>query len=447
MSSYTSEQVIALAPDASSAKSGKDLANRRKWVSAGKNGAVAIWGECQGSGSTPYQTQVDLSTPAFKCSCPSRKFPCKHGLGLLLLFAQDEASFNESDLPPWVASWMESRQERAEKQTQKAAAAKETPVDPAAQAKRIAQREERIKNGLDELERWLCDLVRRGLANSDLGYSTWDSIAARLVDSQAPGLARLLRGMASVPSITNKIGKGTWQEKLMERIGLIYLAIQGYRNLETLSPEEQADLRTLIGWTTPQEEIMALPGIVDKWIVIGQYTSEEDNLLVHRTWLYGQQTGKPALILQARHPSQPGSFSTYIPGSAYLTECSFYPSNYPLRALMKDASVTPASVPDLSLMATLTEMNERYADALCSYPWLERFPVVINNVKPVRQANNSWHIIDSGNNTIPLATSFANPWRMVSIGGGHAVTITGEWNGETLMPFGVFSEGHYITLL
>jgi uncharacterized Zn finger protein len=25
---------------------------------------------------------VDLSGPAFRCTCPSRKFPCKHGLAL-----------------------------------------------------------------------------------------------------------------------------------------------------------------------------------------------------------------------------------------------------------------------------------------------------------------------------------------------------------------------------
>jgi len=69
------DQILTLAPDESSKKSGKDLANPAKWVSKGVN-EQALWGECQGSGSKPYQTQIDIINIAFKCSCPSRKFPC-----------------------------------------------------------------------------------------------------------------------------------------------------------------------------------------------------------------------------------------------------------------------------------------------------------------------------------------------------------------------------------
>jgi len=49
------------------------LANPAKWVSKGAN-EQALWGECQGNGSKPYQTQIDLSNIAFKYSCTSRKF-------------------------------------------------------------------------------------------------------------------------------------------------------------------------------------------------------------------------------------------------------------------------------------------------------------------------------------------------------------------------------------
>ncbi|HEX3006901.1 MAG TPA: SWIM zinc finger family protein, partial [Bacteroidales bacterium] len=67
------DQIIALALDASSAKSGKELAVASKWVLRGAS-EKALWGHCQGSGKLPYQTQVDLLNIAFKCSCPSRKF-------------------------------------------------------------------------------------------------------------------------------------------------------------------------------------------------------------------------------------------------------------------------------------------------------------------------------------------------------------------------------------
>ena len=90
----SAESVLALAPDAASAKAANGLTKPGQWPLLGANEA-AVWGECQGS--SRYQTQVDLSGPSFRCSCPSRKFPCKHGLALLLLWAKSPALFQTDD--------------------------------------------------------------------------------------------------------------------------------------------------------------------------------------------------------------------------------------------------------------------------------------------------------------------------------------------------------------
>src|SRR6267143_4812260 len=108
---FSPEQIISLAPDPASAKAGRGLASIGKWVSRGAD-ENAIWGECQGSGKDPYRTQIDLSEPAFRCSCPSRKFPCKHGLGLFLLYANQPAVFTTAALPAWVEAWLASRAQR-----------------------------------------------------------------------------------------------------------------------------------------------------------------------------------------------------------------------------------------------------------------------------------------------------------------------------------------------
>ena len=92
---WNTDQVLALAPDPGSAKSGKDLGVARKWVTLGTDGKSA-WGTIQGSGKNPYQASIDLAGPAFKCTCPSRKFPCKHGLGLFLILVQQPAALTES---------------------------------------------------------------------------------------------------------------------------------------------------------------------------------------------------------------------------------------------------------------------------------------------------------------------------------------------------------------
>ena len=57
------------------------------WPLTGAEAGDGVWGECQGSAAAPYRTAVDLSGPAYRCSCPSRKFPCKHALALLLLWS------------------------------------------------------------------------------------------------------------------------------------------------------------------------------------------------------------------------------------------------------------------------------------------------------------------------------------------------------------------------
>ena len=69
-----------------------------------------LWGLCAGSGKNPYQTIVDLSGPAYKCSCPSRKFPCKHALGLLLNWAN--GSVPEESAPADFAARVAGRPPR-----------------------------------------------------------------------------------------------------------------------------------------------------------------------------------------------------------------------------------------------------------------------------------------------------------------------------------------------
>ena len=107
---WTAETVEGLAPDAASVAAARKLARPAPWSATGYD-ERAVWGLCKGSGARPYQTQVDLSGPAWKCSCPSRKVPCKHALALLLLRAGGQVA--AATPPEWVNEWLQSREERA----------------------------------------------------------------------------------------------------------------------------------------------------------------------------------------------------------------------------------------------------------------------------------------------------------------------------------------------
>src|SRR5580698_8315498 len=199
---WSADSVLDLAPDESSRRSGAALGRPAPWRDAGVAGD-ALWGLCTGSGKNPYQVVVDLSGPAYQCSCPSRKFPCKHALGLLLNWANGNVPA-ESAPADFAASWLADRHARAEKaksvvRTDPGDSGSSAPSGPgkdeAAAARRAQQRAQRVASGLAELQSWLRDQVLVGLSATPTasagpaarGHA--NEIAARMIDAQAPGVA------------------------------------------------------------------------------------------------------------------------------------------------------------------------------------------------------------------------------------------------------------------
>jgi len=435
---WTVDQVLALAPDAASAKNGRGLATRQKWVSLGRQQSL-IWGECQGSGKNPYQTQIDLSEPAWRCSCPSHKFPCKHGLGLFLLLAEQPGEIFETDPPAWVAEWLASRSQRAEKQAEKQAKRQEQATDPIAQAKRVAERQRKVSAGIQELRLWLEDRVRQGLVVlPQESYQMWDAIAARMVDAQAPGLARQLRELAGIVHT-----RADWSDCVLERLGRLYLLIEGFERIETLPATVQADLRTQIGWSLNQEEVLAGLAQADLWLVLGQRTEEEERLRARRTWLYGIASRTPALLLDFAHGHQPFE-QGLLPGTCLEAELVFYPSAYPLRALIKSRQESVALPKSPPATESIAEAIATYSKALINCPWLERFPLLLQDVIP-RQEEKGWLLQDQQGIVLPLSRRVESTqgWQLLALSGGHPLSVFGEWDGTFLTILSVWVENSY----
>lgn len=431
---WTPEQVLALAPDAASAKNGRGLAAGHKWSSLGTNQS-AIWGECQGSGKSPYRTQVDLSEPAFRCSCPSRKFPCKHGLGLFLLLVECPQNFGETAPPDWVTEWMLGRTQRHAKQSDRKAQ-QEQAADPQAQAKRATARQQKITAGLQELRLWLEDRIRQGLATlPQESYKAWDTMAARMVDAQAPGLARRLRELAG----TVHSGAG-WCDRTLAGMGQIYLLLEGYARLEALPAAVQDDLRTQIGWPISQEAVLARPAHADLWLIVGQRIHLEDRLRVRRTWLYGLGSTAAALLLDFAHGEQ--SFEQLLlPGACLEAELVFYPSAYPLRALIKTRQESVSLSKSPPGFAGIGDAIAAYSQALAACPWLDQFPLLLQAVTPLRQGER-WLVQDAQGTVLPLSdrTDPLQNWQLLALSGGHPLTLFGEWDGQSLLPLSVWAE-------
>ena len=433
----TTEQITALAPDTASIKAGRGLVNPAKWPTLGRS-AEALWGECRGSGSTPYQVSVAFGGPAFKCTCPSRKFPCKHALGLLWLAVERPAATPISDPPPWVADWLAARQAKVEKS---AAASNKAPpsADPAASAKRAAKRLKEMEQGGVELTRWLSDQVRNGLATyPQQSASYFAKVAARLVDAKMPGL---VNEIARLESFIHS-GDG-WPQRVLGQLGRMSLIMEGLRRFSRLPAPLQGDLRVVLGWAMEKEEVLAnAQRLSDDWCVSGQVFTERERLWERRTWLVGRNAGRQALLLDFMH----GQRSFAVPlavGTCFRAELAFYPSAYPLRALL--ANPPESTQPVREPLAALPDFNAALAaraEALAANPWLLTYPFAVENVIPLRRPGG-WWLRDVQGAELPLTLSEPDAWTLLALSGGHPVAVFGEWSDHQLRALGVWVNGFH----
>ena len=427
--------MIVLAPDASSLRAAQPLASVRSWpVTGAADGSTleggTLWGECRGSAATPYRTVVDLSGPAYRCSCPSRKFPCKHALALMLLWSEG-AIGPDGDLPDWAAGWLATRSAR-QTATNTEAKDPKPPADPAAAQRRADQREARVAAGLAELDRWLCDQVREGLAASQRSeYRHWDDIAARMVDAQAPGLAERLRALASVPHS----GPG-WEGRLLEEYAMTRLLVTAFRDLDKLPPPLRDTVRSRIGFTVRQADLLARAVPVrDRWHVLARRDLDQDRIQTRRVWLRGRRTGRPALVLSFAAAGQSLDASLRV-GAETDADLTFYPGVVPLRALVTARRDTvPGGTPPGT---TATGLLDGYAAALGQDPWLETWPVVLE-ATPARAPLPC--LRDAAGDAVALHPAAGDCWPLFALSGGRPLTVAGEWTPRGLWPLTAWDEG------
>ncbi|MEU6278002.1 SWIM zinc finger family protein [Streptomyces populi] len=429
---WTADQVLALAPDAASRKAGSKLGAAGPWSEAGSTEEGTVWGLCRGSGSKPYQTVVDVADsagPAYKCSCPSRKFPCKHALGLLLLWAGADGAVPSGRAPDWAAQWLEGRRRRAEGRSAAGGGSGAASAgDPEAARRRAERRAERITAGAAELEQRLADLLRGGLASAErAGYGLWEETAARMVDAQAPGLAARVRELGAIPSS----GPG-WPVRLLEECALLHLLDQAWLRRERLPDDLAATVRSRVGLPGSADG----PPVRDHWLVLAQYDTADARLTTRRIWLYGAETGRTALLLSYGAAGRAPELALPV-GLAFEAELSAYPGAGQLRAALGERFTPPAPAAIRPKGLTTSQAAARYGEALLADPWLDSCPVTLERVVPAPDGEG-WQLADAeGESALPLtpsARSRPELWRLIALSGGAPVTVFGECGHRGFTP-------------
>lgn len=439
MARWTIDDVNRHAPDPKSLAAARKLARPGPWSDTGSTDTL-VWGKCQGSGSTPYQVSVDLTGPAFKCTCPSRKFPCKHGLALLLLWVDGDGAIEDvTEVAGFASDWQADRVERAARTVARADRATSEPADPEARAKRLAQRLERMDAGVDDFERWLCDLVRDGLAGArQRTYEQWDATAARLVDAQLPGLADRVRSMGG-----DVHRRADWTDHLLTEIGRWFLAVSAWRRRDELATSQLGDLRTFLGWSVATDEVLAGRTVDDTWHLLGVHRTDDGRLQAQRSWIRGTTTGETAVVLD--FAAVGGALRTaQVTGSMIAATVAFHEGAAPARAtFVGEPRVTGRST-DLPAPTSFVDVLDLHAGWIAANPLVGRLPAVVRAAVAVDD-RGSGLLVDVDGAGMPLAVG-VDPWPLLAITGGHPTDLFVELDQGAARPLSVVVEGSLVAV-
>jgi uncharacterized Zn finger protein len=452
----TFERIEALAPDQASLAAARKLLKPSYWPTLTEGEGLA-WGECQGSGATPYRVVINEADAGYKCTCPSRKFPCKHALALMWMRADRSAAFASASVPDWVKDWLSRRrgtsneasktQEEAKSKTKPSIRLTEIPeagadADPKAEQRAAAarernrlEREATVLAGLEDLDTWLSDQAQHGMANFIAQTAqVCRTIAQRLVDAKAPGLAVRLDAL---PTRLFTLPGPARPSAAIRELGQVHLISQAYRRTSELPELLAADARQAVGWSVTREALLDDSETVRvnaKWRVFAALSeAQPDRLRRVETWLWRQNgaDGMPqcAVLIDFVPISTGAAVGGYLIGDQIEAELSFYRSTIPLRAqintLKSGAEQTsePLTLPTEGLSASYA----KYEHALAQLPWLGTIPLSFRMANVRRHGEQLYLYDDESGLSLPLATSQAN--HASPLASLDCIDGIGLWNG------------------
>lgn len=438
MQNLSREQALGLAPDSAAARAASALAVGSRWTGLGHDERAA-WGECQGSGASPYRCQAALENWETRCSCPSRKFPCKHALGLLLLLA--DGVVPEQPCPDWAAEWLAARASRPEGGSADRAdgQGRAIPASPQARQQRAASRDRKVDGGVEEMRRWLADISRGGLAAAQAQpWTWWDQMARRMIDAQARGLAGYIRRLAEIAAAGGH--RADWPERMLDQLGALHLLCQAWTRRDALPAATVQALRARIGYTQAVSDVTKTgERLTDVWAVLGQRQDDDGQLKSLRQWLYGEGTGAVVTYLAFAVSGQP--LAPGLPaGMRTAATVVLYPGSRPQRVLIEEREDVGRPLGRLPGAPTWDQALSRVADVLAVDPWADVLPLSVCGVTVLRPDARSaapaapWLLRDSESRVMPVLSSPEVRWSLLALSGGRPIDVAGEWDGFGFRP-------------
>ncbi len=219
MQTITEQQIIAMAPNQSAVANAKKISQKGGFVRLECSADDTFYmGECSGSGKSNYITSVDfidVASPVCRCTCPSRQFPCKHGLALLFEINAGK-NFSVCEIPEDIQKKRDRKQAGAKKAqgsddvselSDEEAAKKKAAAEKSAKNARIKKIKKQME-GLLLAEKLVSDLMKAGIGTmGGTALKTYEQLSKQLGDYYLPGPQRLLNGLILEIAAFQKDGK------------------------------------------------------------------------------------------------------------------------------------------------------------------------------------------------------------------------------------------------
>ena len=261
--------------------------------------------------------------------------------------------------------------------------------------KRALERAERMAAGLRELDRWLADRVRGGLAAPELADdATWERLAARLVDAQCGGLANRVRRVAA------KVGQHSrWHEDVLEEMAILHGLAVGAQRTGRLPGDLADGVHAAAGLTVAKDDVLESVPTTAVWTVVGESRVGEGRITVQRTWLMPTRDAPAPARRRGRWCSRSARSATrsrreYPVGQRLARRRALVPGRDRGCARSSGActaSRRPRAAPPPP--QTLADALAACGWAIAREPWLERFPVCVSAV-PAPLGNGRWALVD-----------------------------------------------------
>ncbi len=426
MLSITDDFIDRVAPNPEAARSGRGLVLQDKFQQLSRSADDSLlFGYCAGSGKQPYLCSADFlaaDSPIFRCTCPSRQFPCKHSLGLLFAVVQGK-EFSPAEIPAELAakrskSQANSKPKNAANQTLKK-------VNQSALLKKIQAQ----LSGIDLLEKLTLDLARLGIGNMNARHAhEIEEHAKQLGNAYLPGAQSALRGytrLFSRSSNRRNDGELTAAQReavysdALDQLGQLHSLVKQGRaylqqRLEDLScpPETNSAIAAWLGHAWKLQELKDA-GLVQEDVELVQlaFNSHDDaarqEIVDTGIWLNlnsGQiqhtQVLRPYKAL--KHVKGDDSFF----GVAQVKELCIYPGDANPRVRWDSMVERPITTFDLDKIRSLGRGDfatvAKEVKNQIKGPLADKTPIVLLNYKRIGQLADQYVLEDEASSRLVL---------------------------------------------